>query len=126
MVEVEVGHDHEIDLFGIHVDLLKSIDHGSVLELVDRSLLVGPLVTAAGLDQNGLHPVAQQKTVGLEVDAIGIIGIRPSRPHRLGDDPEHAAPVETEAASLQDIPRPVLHRRIVPRSGDGWSRSGRG
>ena len=70
------------------------------------ALFVGPLVAAAGLDEDRVCSVPQQQAVGLEGDAVVFVGRDQPRPDRFRDHAEHAAAVETEFAGAEKLPVP--------------------
>jgi len=104
MVEVQVREDDMRDVARVDAELRERVDRGAALEVVHRALAVGPLVAAAGLDED--EPVARrldEQRAGREGDAVVCVRLDPAGPHRLRDQAEHPAAVEAERAGAERL-----------------------
>ncbi len=102
VVEVQVGHDHRVDVVGLEPDLLqRHADRAVVVDAVDLLQLGRELVAVPGLDQHAPVTDLDQQAARAVLAAVERVARDQLRPERLRHDPVHGATVEAEAAALE-------------------------
>jgi len=114
VVEVQVGEDDGVHLGGIHAFAAEPLlqgppgAHGEALPEG-----VALLVAVARVHEDGPPPAPQQEAVGVQEDAVLVVGGAVALPHDPGHGAEHAPAVQAEGTRADDADVPVAqpHRR---------------
>jgi hypothetical protein len=101
VVEVEVGVDYDVDVFGGEAGLVKVVDELGVVA-VNFALLFGELVADAGFDQDILFAGADEQRVEAGGDAVLFVGLDATLPEDFGNYAEEGAAVEVVGAVGDD------------------------
>ena len=90
--------------------------------MIDSALFFRPLIATPGFHQDASALLLEEKAVRIESDAVHLVGARPFRPDRFGNDPKHATSIETKLTCLQEFPCPrFAHRDIVAAFEGLWT-----
>jgi hypothetical protein len=99
MIEMQVRIDDEIHLLGLDAVSGELIEQARrAVDSVYVAALGVPFVAGAGFDEDIFSGGANQKTIHAQENAIAFVGGSFFLPHRLGDDTEHRAAIETQSA----------------------------
>jgi hypothetical protein len=102
VVEVHVGHDHEVDVVRRQAHLAqRGLDRAVVVDAVDVLELGRELVAVAGLDQDALPASLDQQAARRVLAAVERIARHQLRPQRLRHHPVHGPTIEAEVAAVE-------------------------
>src|SRR6185312_9126086 len=113
MVEVQMGVDDNIDLFGPNPSGLESA-RKLLLRVENVAKLFRKLVADAGFNRNGVLARADNDRVEPEQDAVLVVGWRALLPQGLGDHAEHGSAIEQIVSITKDSQLKVTERSACP------------